>query len=101
MTLTVKKIAFPEQQLVQTECEPVLTNALSLVGGVEVACLVRLGSLTMTINELRQLKSGQILPLQQKTHEPIDLLVNNQVIARGELMSCDDYFAIQITAIAG
>ena len=96
MTITAKKIALLDQQPI-TNGQHVTDNYLGLVGDVQVECLVRLGTLTLTINELRQLKQGQQLALSQKTHEPVDIVLNNQVIARGELMSCEDCFAIQIT----
>lgn len=70
---------------------------MDLVASLEIECQVRLGSITISISELRRLQQGQILRLDQKTHEPIDILVNNQVIARGELMSADDCFALLIT----
>lgn len=98
MTITVKKIALAEQQPASTEV-PAADNYLSLIGGVEVTCHVRLGTLTMTVAELSQLKQGQTLSLQQKTYEPIEILLNQQVIARGDLMSCEENFAIQITEI--
>ena len=100
MTITAKKISLLEQQPTAGG-KPVSENHLGLVGNVEVECLVRLGTLTLTINELRQLKQGEQLSLTQKTHEPVDIVLNNQVIARGELMSCEDCFAIQITEVTG
>ena len=100
MTITAKKIALLEQQP-SIEGTPLSTNYLGLVGDIEVECLVRLGTLTLTINELRQLKQGTQLTLNEKTHEPVDIVLNNQVIARGELMSCEDCFAIQITEVTG
>lgn len=100
MTITAKKVALMEQQPT-AEGHLVSPNYLGLVGDVEVECLVRLGTLTLTINELRQLKQGERLSLSQKTHEPVDIVLNNQVIARGELMSCEDYFAIQVTEVTG
>ncbi len=102
MSITVKKIALSQQQP-PPEGEGALLvndNYLSIIASMEIECQVRLGSLTLTIEEFRQLKQGQILPLAQKTHEPIDVLVNNQVIARGELMSAGDCFAILITEIS-
>ncbi len=99
MTITVKKIAMPEQHPTHIDTKGITENTLSLVGGVEINCLVRLGTLTMTIGELQSLKQGQILSLEQKTHEPVDILVNHQVIARGKLMSCEDQYAIQITEV--
>ena len=100
MTITAKKIALLEQQPT-AEGHPITENALGLVGEVAVECLIRLGTLTLTINELRQLKQGQCLSLTQKTYEPVDILLNTQVIARGELMRCEDCFAIKITEVTG
>lgn len=100
MTITAKKLSLLEQQP-SAAGKPVSENYLGLVGNVEVECLVRLGTLTLTINELRQLKQGERLSLNQKTHEPVDIVLNNHVIARGELMSCEDCFAVQITEITG
>lgn len=99
MTITAKKIALLDQQPT-INGSPVSENYLNLVGDIEVECLVRLGTLSMTINELHQLKQGEQLSLNQKTHEPVDIVLNNQVIARGELMSCEDCFAIQITEVS-
>lgn len=98
MTVTVKKIALAEQTP-SSQGQMITDNHLGLIGNVEVQCSVRVGTLTLTIDELRQLKSGQTMVLQQKTHEPVDIIVNNQVIARGELMCCDDNFAIQIVDV--
>ena len=98
MTITIKKIALAKQQPT-TEGPFITDNYLGIIGGVEVTCLVRIGTFSMTIAELRQLKQGQTLSLHQKTYEPIDIVLNNQVIARGELMSCEENFAIQITEV--
>ncbi|MBA2655986.1 MAG: FliM/FliN family flagellar motor switch protein [Tatlockia sp.] len=100
MNITVKRISLPEQSP-QTGSQPLLNeNYLNIVGAVEVECQIRLGTVVMTIAELRELKQGQTLRLNQKIVEPIDILLNNQIIARGELRCADDFFAIQITEIA-
>lgn len=100
MNTTVKKVTLMEQQSTATN-DSILMNEtyLNVVGDVKIDCLVRLGTVTVTINELRQLKKGEVLSLHEKPYEPVDVLLNNQVIARGELMTCDDCFAIQITEI--
>jgi len=98
MTVTVKKIAFPEHAA-SSHGQLISESHLDLIGGVEVACSVRVGTLSMTIAELGQLKEGQTLSLEEKTQEPVDILLNNHVVARGELMSCGENFAIQITEL--
>jgi len=98
MNMTVKKIALAEQ--IDDSQETLINdNYLGLIGGVEVNCLVRLGTLTLTVAALSQLRLGQTLRLEQNTREPVDIVLNNQVIARGDLMSCEDKFAIQITEL--
>ncbi|MDI9817547.1 MULTISPECIES: FliM/FliN family flagellar motor switch protein [unclassified Legionella] len=99
MTITVKKIALSEQT---TPIDGTLLsdNYLNIIGSVEVGCTIRIGSLTLTIDALHKLKQGQILTLDQKLHEPLDILLNNQVIARGELMSAGDCFAVKVTEVA-
>lgn len=100
MSITVKKITLSEQPSL-SDGKLITDNTLGLIGQVEVHCTVRLGTLNMTVAELSKLKQGQCLQLEQKTHEPVELLLNNHVIARGELMCCDEHFAIQITEFCG
>lgn len=98
MSITVKKINLSEQQP-QAEGQLLNKNYLGLVGDIEVQCTVRIGTLNVSIAQLKDLKSGQALRLNQKTNEPIEIILNERVIARGELMSQEDHFAVQITEI--
>ena len=98
MTETIKKVVLQEQ-VAQSEGQFIGDNYLGLLGDVEIECTVRVGTINLTIGALKVLQCGQILSLEQKTNEPIELLVNDKVIARGELVSCDEYFALQITEV--
>jgi len=98
MSISVKKITLTDQQS-QNDGQIMNNNYLGLVDNIEVQCNIRIGSLSMTIAQLRQLKSEQVLHLDQKTNEPIELVLNDRVIAKGELMSYEDHFAIQITEV--
>lgn len=100
MSITVKKVHLSEHQPQQAEGQLINKNYLGLVGDIEVQCTVRIGTLNLTIAELQKLKSGQELRLQQLTHEPVEIVLNDKVIARGELMSHEDHFAVQITEIS-
>ncbi|WP_298626871.1 FliM/FliN family flagellar motor switch protein [uncultured Legionella sp.] len=99
MNTVVKKILLAEQHEQQEE-QLINHNYLNLVGAIEVECSIRIGTLSMTIAELRELKSGQALHLNQKTNEPVELVLNDKVIAKGELMSYEEHFAIQITEVS-
>ncbi|MBL7479144.1 FliM/FliN family flagellar motor switch protein [Legionella bononiensis] len=98
MNTTVKKVVLAEHHS-QPEAQTVNQNYLGLVGGIEVQCNIRIGTLTVTIAQLRELKSGQVMHLEQKTNEPVEVLLNDKVIAKGELMSYEDKFAVQITEV--
>ena len=98
MSITVKKITLSEQEP-QAEGQLLNKNYLGLVGDIEVQCTVRIGTLNISIAQLKDLKSGQALRLDQKTNEPIEIILNERVIARGELMSQEDHFAVRITEI--
>ena len=98
MSVSVKKVVLAEQES-HPETNISNKNYLGLVNHIEVECMVRIGSLKITIGQLRELKLGQALHLQQHTDEPVDLLLNNKVFARGELMTHDQCFAVKITEI--
>lgn len=98
MSITIKKVALAEQESVN-EGTPLNKNYLGLVNNLEVECTVRIGTLTLSIAQLRALHVGQALHLKQKTDEPIELMVHDKVIAKGELMTHEDYFAVQITQV--
>lgn len=100
MSITVKKVNLSEHASQSMEGQLLDKNYLGLVGDIEVQCTVRVGTLNLTIAELKELKSGQALNLDQQTHEPVEIILNDRVIARGELMSHEDHFAVQITEIA-
>lgn len=99
MSIKVKKVSLTEHQP-QAEGQVINQNYLGLIGDIEVQCTVRIGTLNLTIAELKELKSGKELRLNQKTHEPVEIVLNDRVIARGELMSHEDHFAVQITEVA-
>ena len=98
MTVTLKKVALSTQSEIITS-GLINENHLGMIGNIQVNCQVRLGTLTATVEQLRQIKHGQIMDLDQKTNDPIEIVLNDHVIARGELMSCDDHFAVQITEV--
>jgi len=61
---------------------------------------VELGRTKMVIKDLIQLGPGSIIELDKLIGEPVDLLVNDNLIARGEVVVFDENFGIRITDIA-
>ena len=53
----------------------------------------------MTVGELLSAKENQVLRLDRTLDQAVDLLLEGQVIARGQLVAVDDYFAVRITEL--
>lgn len=60
---------------------------------------VELGRASIPIRELMQLGPGSVIELDKLIGEPVDLLVNNNLIAKGEVVVFDENFGIRITSI--
>ncbi|WP_332819465.1 FliM/FliN family flagellar motor C-terminal domain-containing protein [Sphingopyxis sp.] len=70
-----------------------------LIDHVEVICEAILGSGTITIGQLDRLVPGEMLMLDSSPADPAEIRVNGKVIARGEVVTVDDRFAIRLTEI--
>ena len=60
---------------------------------------VELGRTKMLVNELLQLGQGSIIALTKPVGEPLDIYVNNKLIAKGEVVVMDDKFGIRVADI--
>jgi len=58
-----------------------------------------LGSTELTVRELLELKTGKVIALNRLAGEPIDLVVNDKVIARGEVVVIEENFGIRIMTL--
>ena len=60
-----------------------------------------LGRCTLSVDEMLNLGIGSVVELDRLVSEPVDLLVQNVRVARGEVVVLNDQFAIRITEILG
>ena len=74
-------------------------QSLAVLRKLSVNIEVRLGATTVTIGELLDLQSGSVLALDKSVDEPVELLVGDQVIARGELVSVEGEMGVRLTEI--
>ena len=71
---------------------------------IPVVLQVVLGSATMPVSNLMKLGRGQVVALDHRVGEPVDIVVNGRVIARGEVVVVDDdssRFGVSLTEIVG
>jgi flagellar motor switch protein FliN len=72
---------------------------LDLVHDVGLQVSAVLGKTVMPLREVVALQSGSVFELDKLAAEPIDLYVNNILIARGEVVVVDDKYAVKISEL--
>jgi flagellar motor switch protein FliN/FliY len=66
---------------------------------IPVEISVRLGNTRMLIKELLQLGQGSVIELEKLAGEPMEVLANNRLVARGEVVVVNEKFGIRLTDI--
>ncbi|MBI2178154.1 MAG: flagellar motor switch protein FliN [Candidatus Tectomicrobia bacterium] len=72
---------------------------IDLIMDLPLQVVVELGRTTMLINDLLQLGQGSVIELNKQVGEPLDILVNGKLVARGEVVVVRDKFGIRITDV--
>lgn len=72
---------------------------LAAVHDVPVKVQAVLGRSRMPIGELLRLKAGMVVELDRRVGEPVDIFVNNRLIARGEVVMIDNSLGVTLTEI--
>jgi flagellar motor switch protein FliN/FliY len=99
---TVKPIALGELDPGAATAGAPLAAGAALLGAlknVKVKLTVCVGSVEIPLGDLVHAKSQQVLVLDQGAEEPVDVLLEGQVVARGVLVAVDDRFGIRLTEL--
>ncbi len=72
---------------------------IGLIMDVPLDVTVELGKARKTIKEVLELTQGSIIQLDKMAGEPVDLMVNGKLIAKGEVVVIDENYGIRITTI--
>ena len=73
---------------------------LGLLMDVELGVMLRFGCRQATLREVLELTSGAVLELDREIQEPVDLLLNGRVIARGDVVVVDGNYGLRVTEVA-
>lgn len=77
---------------------------MDMIMRIPVCVRVILGSATMPVANLAKLGRGAVIPLDRRVGEPVDVVVNGRVIARGEVVVMDEgnsRFGLKLTEVVG
>ena len=79
---------------------PAITGK-NVLDRVQVSLTVELGRTQITVKDLRQLRHGQIVSLDQSVGEPLAIFANGQKLAYGEVVAvANDHYGVRVTALA-
>jgi len=74
-------------------------RSFDLLMDVKLPVSIELGRTMMAIADILALGGGSVVELDKLAGEPVDLLVNNKIIAQGEVVVVDENFGIRITTL--
>ena len=77
---------------------------MDLIMRIPVTVQIVLGTATMPVANLAKLGRGAVVPLDRRVGEPVDVVVNGKVVARGEVVVTDEdnsRFGISLTEVLG
>lgn len=66
---------------------------------VELPVVVRFGTQQMTLEEILDISPGSMIELNKMADEAVDLLVNNTMFAKGEVVAFEGHYGVKITEI--
>jgi flagellar motor switch protein FliN/FliY len=73
---------------------------LELLMDVELGVMLRFGCRQTTLHEVLDLATGAVLELDREIQEPVDLVLNGRVIARGEVVVVDGNYGLRVSEVA-
>ncbi len=93
---TVQPVEFDHFQRVQPPSQP---QNIDILLDVKLPVAIELGRTEMSIRDILELGAGSVVELTKLAGEPVDLLVNNKIVARGEVVVVDENFGLRVTSL--
>lgn len=94
------KTVSPENSMPGTAKEVIPDQVnLDLVMDVELNVTLRFGQRQLTLREVLDLTTGSVIELDRQVEEPVELLLENKVIARGEAVVIDGNYGLRVTEV--
>lgn len=78
---------------------PAGRSPIDLLAGLQMNVAVELGRTELTVSEVLGLGPGSVIELDRLAGEPVDILVNDRLIARGEVVVVDESFGIRVVEV--
>jgi flagellar motor switch protein FliN len=77
-----------------------LSPGMNLLLDVELEVSLRFGSKELPLGEILDLGPGDVVPLDRNVADPVDLIVGDKIVARGEVVLINGNFGLRVTEVA-
>jgi flagellar motor switch protein FliN len=97
-SVAVRAIDLPE-----LNDEPVASGrnpSVGIVSDVRIELDIRLGAAVMSIDRLMSLERGSVIELDKQLGDSVDVLLNDRLVGRGEIVAVGDHFGIRMTELS-
>jgi flagellar motor switch protein FliN len=84
-----------------TDALPSFPPNIDILLDLPVRLTVQLGSCQLPMRDVLQLAGGSVVQLDNASDSPVELHVNNKLVARGEVVVVEDHFGLKITELVG
>jgi flagellar motor switch protein FliN/FliY len=96
---TAQLVELPKLHHTSGHGHSILSGNLDVIGNVKVRLSVRIGEAVVSVSELMSMKQEHVLKLDADLDAPVDVLLEGNVVARGQLVAVDDSFGVRITEL--
>lgn len=93
-----RNVDLPNFQKVLADVE---TSGLDLLHDVDLHVRIELGRTHMLVEDVLRLAEGSVVELDKLAGDPVDVFVNDRLVARGEVLVLNDNFCVRISEIVG
>ncbi len=93
-----RNVDLPNFQQVLADVE---ASGLDLLHDVELHVKIELGRTSMVVEDVLRLAEGSVVELDKLAGDPVDVFVNERLVARGEVLVLNDNFCVRVSEIVG
>jgi flagellar motor switch protein FliN/FliY len=99
LTAGESELSSPEPKLIRPPAPANSTNNLDLLLDVPLAVTLRFGARQMPLREILELASGSVIELDRQAEDAVDLLLDERLIARGQVVVIDGCYGLRVTEV--
>jgi flagellar motor switch protein FliN len=94
--MSAPAMAGPLSEARPAELQP---QNLGFLMGIELEVTLRFGQKKLPLRQLVELSSGSVIELDKRVHEPVELLLRDKVVARGEVVIVEGHYGLRVTDV--